>query len=190
MAICKGAEIALAMAAFLPQIRATVCINGTTAVYGGPLYFRNSYIEAIPYKTECIRLTEEGVLDVFHSLEVAHTEKHQGSILPLEKAQGNILFIVGENDRNYNSKAYAIQALERMRKHGKTHCALISYPGAGHLIEPPASPFCRYSTSPFFPRPLLWGGEAQAHAAAQVNSWKKIKTFFRFHLSPVQRSRL
>ncbi|KAJ6657109.1 hypothetical protein lerEdw1_002855 [Lerista edwardsae] len=190
LAICKGAEIALAMATFLPQIRATVCINGTNAINGAPLRYRDLCIEPVPYRFECVQVTEEGVLDLFHSVEENHTEEHQSSILPLEKAQGKILFIIGEDDRNYNSKAFAKQALERMRKYGKTHCALLSYPGAGHLLEPPASPFCRCSLSPFFPGPLLWGGEAQAHAAAQVHSWREIKTFLRLHLSPVQSSRL
>ncbi|XP_066470137.1 bile acid-CoA:amino acid N-acyltransferase [Tiliqua scincoides] len=190
LGICKGAEIALAMATFLPQIRATICINGTNAINGGPLRYRDLHIESIPYKLECIQVTEGGVLELFRSVEETHTEEHQGSILPLEKAQGKILFIVGESDMNYNSKAYAMQALKRMREHGKTHCALLSYPGTGHLIEPPASPFCPCSISPFLPLPVLWGGEAQAHTTAQVNSWREIKTFFRLHLSPVQSSRL
>lgn len=190
LAICKGAEIALAMATFLPQVQATVCINGTNAINGVPLRYRDLCIEPIVYKCECTRVTEEGVLELFHCVEDNHTEEHQRSILPLEKAQGKILFIVGEGDRNHNSKAFAMQSLKRLKKYGKTHCTILSYPGAGHLIEPPASPFCRCSSSPFIPGPVLWGGEAQAHAAAQVHSWQEIKTFLRLHLSPVQSSRL
>ncbi|XP_053143962.1 bile acid-CoA:amino acid N-acyltransferase [Hemicordylus capensis] len=190
LSICKGAEIALAMATYLPQIQATVCINGTNAVNGFPFRYRDLYIQSIPYRLECMLLTEESFLDIFNVVEDSQSENHQANILPVEKASGKILFIVGENDKNYNSKAFAMETMERMKKLGKTHCALLSYPSAGHLIEPPASPFCRQSWSPFFFRPLLWGGEAQAHAEAQVQSWREIQTFLHRHLHSAQSSRL
>ncbi|XP_061488628.1 bile acid-CoA:amino acid N-acyltransferase isoform X1 [Rhineura floridana] len=129
VATCKGAEIALAMSIFLPQIRATVCINGTNAIHGSMLCYRDICIPHIPYKLECMKLSDQGLLDIYNAFGDTRAEKYQGSILPVEKAQGKILFIVGESDRNYNSKAYALEAMERMRKYKKTHCALLSYPG-------------------------------------------------------------
>ncbi|XP_054842990.1 bile acid-CoA:amino acid N-acyltransferase [Eublepharis macularius] len=190
VAICKGAEIALAMATFLPQIGATVCINGTNAVNGYPLYYRDLCIQPIPYKHECMLITEQGLVDMSNIFGDPQAKLHQGSILPVEKAQGKILFIVGESDKNYNSKAYATEILERMTKLGKTHCTLLSYPGAGHLIEPPSSPCCYQSWLPILSHPVLWGGEAQAHAAAQIHSWREIQKFLYLHLVLAQSSRL
>lgn len=178
------------MATYLPQIGATVCINGTHAIHGYPLYYRDLCIQPIPYKMECVRITEQGTADFSNMFEDPQAKLHPGSVLPVEKAQGNILFIVGEGDRNYNSKAFATDIMERMKKLGKTHCALLSYPNAGHLIEPPSSPFCYQSWLPILARPLLWGGEAQAHAAAQVHSWSEIQTFLHLHLGPTQSSSL
>uniref|UniRef100_A0A8C3S8D4 Bile acid-CoA:amino acid N-acyltransferase n=1 Tax=Chelydra serpentina TaxID=8475 RepID=A0A8C3S8D4_CHESE len=190
VAICKGAEIALAMATFLSQITATVCINGTSAIHGSALRYRDLHISPIPYKLECVRLTPLGPLSFFSVIGDTRAEANQGSIIPVEKTQGQILFIVGESDQNYNSKAYAEEVMERMRRHGRKNCTLLSYPGAGHLIEPPGSPFCPCSWSPFFVLPLMWGGEAQPHAAAQEHSWREIQNFLWHHLCPTGSSKL
>ncbi|XP_077201456.1 acyl-coenzyme A amino acid N-acyltransferase 2-like isoform X2 [Paroedura picta] len=190
VAICKGAEIALAMATYLTQIEATVCINGPNAVNGYPLYYRDLCIQPIPYKYERMLITEQGAVDLSNIFGDPQAELHRGSIIPVEKAQGKILFVVGEKDRNYNSKAFATEIMERMKKLGKTHCALLSYPGAGHLIEPPSSPFCYQSWLPHLSSPVVWGGEGQAHDAAQVHSWKEIQKFLHLHLGPTQSSRL
>uniref|UniRef100_A0A8C3SAE2 Bile acid-CoA:amino acid N-acyltransferase n=1 Tax=Chelydra serpentina TaxID=8475 RepID=A0A8C3SAE2_CHESE len=180
----KVLSIALAMATFLSQITATVCINGTSAIHGSALRYRDLHISPIPYKLECVRLTPLGPLSFFSVIGDTRAEANQGSIIPVEKTQGQILFIVGESDQNYNSKAYAEEVMERMRRHGRKNCTLLSYPGAGHLIEPPGSPFCPCSWSPFFVLPLMWGGEAQPHAAAQEHSWREIQNFLWHHLCP------
>uniref|UniRef100_A0A8C3FQU5 Bile acid-CoA:amino acid N-acyltransferase n=1 Tax=Chrysemys picta bellii TaxID=8478 RepID=A0A8C3FQU5_CHRPI len=185
VAICKGAEIALAMATFLPQITATVCINGTNAIHGTALRYRDLHISPIPYKFECVRFTPLGLLSFFSVMGDTRAEANQGSIIPVEKAQGQLLLVVGESDQNYNSKAYAEEVMERMRRHGRKNSTLLSYPGAGHLIEPPGSPFCPCSRNPFVVLPLMWGGEAQPHAAAQEHSWREIQKFLCQHLGHV-----
>ncbi|XP_053888348.1 bile acid-CoA:amino acid N-acyltransferase [Malaclemys terrapin pileata] len=189
VAICKGAEIALAMATFLPQITATVCINGTNAIHGTALRYRDLHISPIPYKFECVRFTPLGLLSFFSVMGDTRAEANQGSIIPVEKAQGQLLLVVGESDQNYNSKAYAEEVMERMRRHGRKNSTLLSYPGAGHLIEPPGSPFCPCSRNPFVVLPLMWGGEAQPHAAAQEHSWREIQKFLCHHLCPTGSSK-
>ncbi|XP_005292203.1 bile acid-CoA:amino acid N-acyltransferase [Chrysemys picta bellii] len=189
VAICKGAEIALAMATFLPQITATVCINGTNAIHGTALRYRDLHISPIPYKFECVRFTPLGLLSFFSVMGDTRAEANQGSIIPVEKAQGQLLLVVGESDQNYNSKAYAEEVMERMRRHGRKNSTLLSYPGAGHLIEPPGSPFCPCSRNPFVVLPLMWGGEAQPHAAAQEHSWREIQKFLCQHLCPTGSSK-
>uniref|UniRef100_A0ACB8ESL9 Uncharacterized protein n=2 Tax=Sphaerodactylus townsendi TaxID=933632 RepID=A0ACB8ESL9_9SAUR len=176
------------MATYLTQIGATVCINGTNSINGFPLYYRDLCVPPIPYKNENMLISESGVVD-FTGI-FGDPKLHQDSVLPVEKAQGKILLVVGEKDMNYNSKAYATDIMERMKKLGKTHCALLSYPGAGHMIEPPCSPLCYQSWLPIISCPVFWGGEAPAHAAAQVHSWREIQKFLHLHLGPTQSSNL
>ncbi|XP_056400020.1 acyl-coenzyme A amino acid N-acyltransferase 1-like isoform X1 [Hyla sarda] len=179
VAICKGAEIALAMASYLPQVAATVCINGTNAVNGNSLIYGDLALSGIPYKAERLLITDFGSLSLLNFLDDSGKPEHQDSILPLEKARGPILFLVGDKDENYNSLFFAREANARAVKYGKKDVYLRCYPGAGHLLEPPGSPFCSVSQSTFFPLPLTWGGELVAHCRAQETSWKELQEFLR-----------
>ncbi|XP_053557081.1 acyl-coenzyme A amino acid N-acyltransferase 1 [Bombina bombina] len=190
VAICKGAEIALAMATYLPQVKATVCINGTNAINGNSMSYGDVSLCGIPYHIERVTVTDIGVMSLSDTLADTRDPAHQDCILPLEKARGSILFIVGEEDQNYDSLKFAKEALARARKHGKNNVHLKSFPRAGHLLEPPGSPFCPVSQSPFFPLPLMWGGELLAHCSAQEISWREMQDFFRKNLNSSMQSKL
>ncbi|XP_010001150.1 PREDICTED: bile acid-CoA:amino acid N-acyltransferase-like, partial [Chaetura pelagica] len=179
--VSKGAEVALAMATFLPQVVATVWINGTAFLHGNPLVYKDLHIPPIPYFTERALITEMGVLDNFAVLGDPQDPAYSSSAIPVEKIRGKVLFVVGEADRSTNSKLFAQLAMARM---APGSCRLLSYPGAGHLIEPPGSPFCSASSIRGAPRPLAWGGEAQPHAEAQEHSWQEIIRFLELHLGP------
>uniref|UniRef100_A0A663LYG2 Acyl-coenzyme A amino acid N-acyltransferase 2-like n=1 Tax=Athene cunicularia TaxID=194338 RepID=A0A663LYG2_ATHCN len=177
--VSKGAEVALAMATFLPQVVATVWINGTAFLYGNPLVYKDLHIPPIPYLTESVVLTEVGALDNLGVFTDPRDPAYSASAIPTEKIRGKVLFVVGEADRNLNSKLFAELAMARM---SPASCRLLSYPGAGHLIEPPCSPLCSMSSMRGSPLPVLWGGEAQAHAKAQEHSWQEIIQFLELHL--------
>uniref|UniRef100_A0A6J0TIJ9 Bile acid-CoA:amino acid N-acyltransferase isoform X1 n=2 Tax=Pogona vitticeps TaxID=103695 RepID=A0A6J0TIJ9_9SAUR len=177
--VSKGGEIALAMATFLEQIVATVCINGPTRLHGTPLRFHDVYMPAAPYCPEKFLVTEMGILSNTYG---AQDPEDESCVIPLEKAQGHILFVVGEADASLNSKLHAELAIARARKYGKNNCILLSYPGAGHLIESPGSPLCFSSFMRNCYRPVQWGGKLELHAKAQEHSWKEIQKFFELHL--------
>uniref|UniRef100_A0A3Q3AW77 Uncharacterized protein n=1 Tax=Kryptolebias marmoratus TaxID=37003 RepID=A0A3Q3AW77_KRYMA len=68
---------------------------------------------------------------------------------------------------------------------GKSHLfTRLSYPGAGHLIEPPYAPNVRESMWTYKPKKLftMWGGHPAPHAAAQEDVWKKILDFMETNL--------
>uniref|UniRef100_A0A8C5M3S2 Bile acid-CoA:amino acid N-acyltransferase n=1 Tax=Leptobrachium leishanense TaxID=445787 RepID=A0A8C5M3S2_9ANUR len=182
VAVCKGAEYALAMACFLPQVKATVCINGANAVNGFPLTYGDLYLPGIPYETEGILISEIGAFELTHTMGDLSKPEHEASILPLEKARGPILFIVGEKDKNYDSPTFAKEAKARADRFGKKDVRVRSFPEAGHLLEPPGLPLCQVSQSPFFPLPLMWGGELKAHCAAQEICWREMQDFFRLNI--------
>ncbi|KAM9606140.1 bile acid-CoA:amino acid N-acyltransferase-like isoform 2-T2 [Morphnus guianensis] len=185
--VSKGAEVALAMASFLPQVVATVWINGTAFLHGNPLVYKDLRIPPIPYYTERVIFTEMGALDNSAIFADPRDPAYGASAIPAEKVRGKVLFVVGEADRSFNSKLFAELAMARMPPES---CRLLSYPGAGHLIEPPCSPLCSISSIRGTPRPVVWGGEAQPHAKAQEHSWQEIIRFLELHLGPAATMKL
>ncbi|KAM5186452.1 LOW QUALITY PROTEIN: acyl-coenzyme A amino acid N-acyltransferase 2-like [Callospermophilus lateralis] len=184
ISVSKGAEVGLAMACYLKQVVATVCISGPNAVLDIPLRYRDLLIMPLHFHRERIQTHVSGAVRFRNGNRDPRNELNQQSVLPVEKAQGCILFIVGENDEFLDSRAYAEQAMEQLKSHGRSTGKMLVYPGAatsGHLIEPPYAPLCFASWSPALPCPVLWGGDPVAHAAAQEHSWGEIQKFFRQH---------
>lgn len=183
ISVSKGAEIGLAMACFLRQVVAIVCINGPTAIYEFPLRYRDLVLTPVPSFPERLQIDVSGAVSLRHYRGDPRDQVNQQSVLPIEKAQGQILFIVGEKDELIKSKEYAEQALERLQSHGRSNGRILAYPGAGHLIEPPYAPLCYASRNQqYYSTILLWGGDPAGHAAAQEHAWGEIQKFFRQHL--------
>ncbi|XP_019625661.1 PREDICTED: acyl-coenzyme A thioesterase 1-like [Branchiostoma belcheri] len=71
------------------------------------------------------------------------------------------------------------KAIARMEAHGKTNYQLLTYPGAGHLLEPPYMPHCKIAYHPILDTTIDYGGETRAHCAAQEDLWPRMITFLR-----------
>ncbi|CAJ0924584.1 unnamed protein product [Ranitomeya imitator] len=190
VAICKGAEMALAMASYLPQVTATVCINGPNALNGNSLVYGDVLVNGIPYKMEKIQSTDFWSLSLTNAMGDPRKPENQDSIIPLEKARGPILFLVGNKDQHYDSLFFAREAKSRAEKYGKKDVYVQCYPGAGHLLEPPGSPFCPASKSPHFSLPLTWGGDLLPHCRAQETSWKALQEYFHRNISCSRQNKL
>nr|XP_046250174.1 peroxisomal succinyl-coenzyme A thioesterase-like isoform X2 [Scatophagus argus] len=98
-----------------------------------------------------------------------------------------VLLVVGEDDQNWPAHESALDMKEMMERAGNNHLlTLLSYPNAGHLIEPPYSPHVRSSAfrsvSTREKVVALWGGETVAHCHAQEDAWRKMLVFLRDHL--------
>ncbi|XP_037644152.1 peroxisomal succinyl-coenzyme A thioesterase-like [Sebastes umbrosus] len=96
-----------------------------------------------------------------------------------------LVYIVSEDDLSAASVENANLIEETLRAAGKSHLyTCLSYPGAGHLIEPPYTPNSRESLWRVKPTKLItrWGGHPAPHAAAQEDSWKKILDFMESNL--------
>ncbi|XP_037350307.1 bile acid-CoA:amino acid N-acyltransferase isoform X2 [Talpa occidentalis] len=179
--VSKGGEIALGMACFLRQVVATVCINAPTWVSDMPHRYRDQVLSSLPVFPEFIQIDVSGAAN-YRNYQMAQSTVNLENLLPVEKAQGPILFLASESDGCLDSIKCAEQAIERLHSHGKSNGRMLSYPGAGHLLEPPYGPLCYASWNPNLPLPLLWGGDTARHAAAQEHSWGEILKFFRQHL--------
>ncbi|XP_028811323.1 acyl-coenzyme A thioesterase 4-like isoform X1 [Denticeps clupeoides] len=102
-----------------------------------------------------------------------------------------VLLVVGEDDQSWATLESAEDMTEMMSKAGNDHLlTVLSYPGAGHLIEPPYTPHFRFSNFTFQGSNqkvvLLWGGHTEPHAHAQEDSWEKILLFLQQHLHKSQ----
>ncbi|XP_069012590.1 bile acid-CoA:amino acid N-acyltransferase-like isoform X1 [Embiotoca jacksoni] len=107
------------------------------------------------------------------------------SKVKIENITCPLMYIVGEDDLSASSKENADVIEESLRSAGKSQLfTRLSYPGAGHLIEPPYSPNSRASLWSVKPKKLitLWGGHPAPHAAAQEDAWKKILNFMESNL--------
>ncbi|XP_031178736.1 bile acid-CoA:amino acid N-acyltransferase-like [Sander lucioperca] len=96
-----------------------------------------------------------------------------------------LMYIVGEDDLSASSMETANLIEETLTAAGKSQLfTCLSYPGAGHLIEPPYTPNSRASLWSVKPQKLftLWGGHPAPHAAAQEDAWKKILDFMERNL--------
>ncbi|XP_077373901.1 peroxisomal succinyl-coenzyme A thioesterase-like [Festucalex cinctus] len=103
------------------------------------------------------------------------------------RVQCPLLVVVGEDDQNWPASESAEDMKEMMERAGNVHLlTVLSYPNAGHLLEPPYSPHTRASAfrsagsrDKFT---ALWGGECAVHSHAQEDAWKKTLDFLRRHL--------
>ncbi|XP_076994576.1 bile acid-CoA:amino acid N-acyltransferase-like [Tamandua tetradactyla] len=190
VSMSKGAVTGLSMAVNLKQVTATVFVNGPTVVIGEPLKYHDQTILSLSVSSEIISIDALGLLHLPDVLNDPHAEATLPSLLPIEKAQGHFLFIVGEEDKNVNSKTFAKHAIEQLKRNGKNNWTLLSYPQAGHLIEPPYTPLCYASRIPKTSFSVCWGGEVIPHADAQEQSWREMQKFLRKHLIPFKTSLL
>ncbi|KAM9361850.1 bile acid-CoA:amino acid N-acyltransferase-like [Symphorus nematophorus] len=103
----------------------------------------------------------------------------------LENLTCPLMYIVGEDDLSASTMETAALIEETLKAAGKSDLfTRLSYPDAGHLIEPPYTPNSRLSLWSVKPKKLftLWGGHLAPHAAAQEDAWKKIQDFMERHL--------
>uniref|UniRef100_A0A8C4WS22 Acyl-coenzyme A thioesterase 1-like n=1 Tax=Gopherus evgoodei TaxID=1825980 RepID=A0A8C4WS22_9SAUR len=186
LGISKGGDLCISMASFLKGITATVTINGSVANVAAVLHYKDITIPPLGINLKRIKIDKSGVADIVDVLNNPLEEPDRQSFIPLEKAEGHFMFIVGKDDHNWKSEFFATEASNRLQAHGKEKPEIVCYPGAGHYIEPPFSPMCSASMHLLVGSPVMWGGEPKAHSVAQVDAWQKIQAFFHKHLSGKQ----
>nr|XP_040026574.1 acyl-coenzyme A thioesterase 1-like [Gasterosteus aculeatus aculeatus] len=184
ISLSKSGDLALSMASYLQGVEAVVCINGCSANTILPLYYKKSQIlPALMIDLSKLIPTESEAFNTKKVLNDPRAEENEATLIPVERAEGRLLFVVSEDDLIWDSKAYVDMMVERLQRHGKDNFEIVCYPGAGHILEPPYGPYCPSGFNAVVGVPVLRGGEARSHAAAEVHLWKKIQEFFRTHLS-------
>ncbi|KAI9547473.1 hypothetical protein NQZ68_017022 [Dissostichus eleginoides] len=181
-----GANVTLRTAVYseVLKLSCAVCINGShVQPIDGPVeqimtYF-NKNVEKTRYNEDNQVIWRDLLLPIptDPSLKV-----------DVGRLQCPLLLIVGEDAQNWPSYESAMDMREMMEQAGNSHLlTVLSYKNAGHLIEPPFTPFVRASsfrtvTNPPFTMMALWGGELVAHSHAQEDAWRKTLVFLRENL--------
>ncbi|CAL4116917.1 unnamed protein product, partial [Meganyctiphanes norvegica] len=173
----KGGDLALCMATFIPEIRACVAINGSNACIGANFRAGHELIPSLPYfDISKVRMHDDGIMETISS--VPDSRLHPESVIPIERSNSAFLFLVGVDDRDLNSEFLAQEAFRRLKHNNYPNSYEVSsYPGTGHLLEPPYSAHCVASFQHSFMCPILWGGTAKHHCRGQEQAWLKMRHF-------------
>ncbi|KAK2842789.1 hypothetical protein Q5P01_012989 [Channa striata] len=182
-----GTSVTLKMAAYsqVIKLRCAVCISGShvqpvDGSVGQVLSFFNENSDKTRFSEENEVIWRELLLPI----PTDPTLK-----VDVGRLQCPLLLVVGEDDQNWPARESAMDIKEMMQQAGNSHLlTVLSYPNAGHLIEPPFVPHARASkfrtvtTGTSVMVMCLWGGETVAHSRAQEDAWKKILVFLRENL--------
>ncbi|KAL0968095.1 hypothetical protein UPYG_G00262350 [Umbra pygmaea] len=180
-----GTSVALGMAVYstVIQPRCLVCVSGS---HVQPV--KGSLTDVFAEINKNVRNTrydeENRVIwrDLLLPIPTDPTKK-----VDVGRLQCPILLIVGKDDQNWPASESAEDMKQMMEQAGNSHLlTTLSYPGTGHLIEPPYTPHTRSSnfmvTGTRQKLLVLWGGDTKPHSYAQEDSWKKTLAFLEEHL--------
>ncbi|KAL4237977.1 hypothetical protein ACF0H5_002688 [Mactra antiquata] len=177
--VSKGGEIALHLGYYCDKIKSVVSINGAPFFTTIPMLYKGKLIGQSIFHPEKAVNGEEG----YEARNCMDCEIK--NFLPIWEKDVNVLLVCGLDDRCLSD--HILTNLNNCYPPDRKHlCKLLSYPGAGHLIEPPYAPLAR-STEKFVRGvggdhgvfKILWGGRTVEHAHAQEDSWKHILQHFR-----------
>ncbi|XP_005100865.1 acyl-coenzyme A amino acid N-acyltransferase 2 isoform X2 [Aplysia californica] len=177
IATCVGGGYAMLIADYRPSMKCLVSINGTGFPIGRTQQVEGRNVKPVKFKFDKISKVEDMVS--FRTMFEAEDEMKSPEAW---RHGGKFLFIQGEDDQCVNP---AITKLLKKRISSEFHknVEFITYPGAGHILEPPYAPLCRCNWNAIFKMYMLWGGDPKLHAHAQADSWPKILNFLNRNLT-------
>lgn len=127
LGISLGADICLSMASFLKNISATVSINGSGFSGHRVVYYKGHQHSTTGPWPERVKVAFSGLLDIVDIRNDIIGGCENPCMIPIEKAQGPILFIVGQDDHNWRSELYAQIASEHRPMERKNPDHLLSW---------------------------------------------------------------
>lgn len=180
-----GTSMTLKMAAYseVVKLSCAVCVSGShIQPVDGSVMEILSYFDKNAGKT---RINEENQMiwrDLLLPIPTDPALK-----VDVGRLQCPLMLVVGEDDQNWPAYESAMDMKQMMERAGNGHLlTVLSYPNAGHLIEPPYTPHVRASAfRTVNMRQLvvaLWGGETVAHSHAQEDAWRKTLVFLKENL--------
>ncbi|KAI5627043.1 peroxisomal acyl-CoA thioesterase 2b like 3 [Silurus asotus] len=185
LGLSYGAFLTMYMTAYSSVIkpRCIVCISGSHFLpIRGPLVDFRGMISIMTKKSYYDKYQRQIWRDSLLPIPDDLSKK-----IELNRIQCPILLIVGEDDKNCPASESADDMKLMMEQDGNSQLlTVLSYPGAGHLIEPPYTPHCQASNFMLAgtrtKEMVLWGGQTETHSRAQEDAWHKILAFLKQQL--------
>lgn len=117
-----------------------------------------------------------------HSLTSTDAETLDRAAIRVERTQGPILLVSGEDDQLWPSSMLSDMAVTRLAQHQYAYpYRHLKYPGAGHLIAIPCQPTTTNSGGVTAFK-MAFGGNAKSQAAAARDAWTQILRFLAQYL--------
>jgi dienelactone hydrolase len=197
----KGGEAALLIGSRSPRVRAVVSMAGSGLLTQGidqdvltgsfldimktPVATWTSRGEPLPFLPNVVtpeleaRARDGEPISLRDAIgpAIAVTDLHDACAIPVERINGPVLLLVGEDDQGYGVAFHQVAA-DRLHANRHRHpWRHIVYPEAGHLIIVPPYRPTTDSTSPGPGVVFEHGGTPEADARARADVWRQILEF-------------
>ncbi len=108
----------------------------------------------------------------------------EASTIPVEKINGAVMLISGEDDQMWPSTLFSNRVMDRLKKFNFAHPHVhLSYPQAGHAISIPYAPLSPTAIiHPVDQQLYALGGKPEYQAHANLDSWAKAQSFLKSNL--------
>ena len=190
----KGGEAALLVAATYGDVGAVVGVVPSGVAFMGigrsPLAQRHSSwtiggrpVAFVPsrYNARVIREFASWRpirLRVFYEAAMTNERAMDAAAFPLERIQGPVLLLSGQNDQLWPSADLAERAAARLRAAGhRWPVEHIAYQDCGHAVSLPHTPAVTEVPRAFAGRTLVLGGTRPGVARAAVDGWRRVIDF-------------
>ncbi|CAL1536299.1 unnamed protein product [Lymnaea stagnalis] len=171
VATCVGSGYQQFIASRRPAVKCLVMINGIARPFGSKQTIEGEVVDTITFQLDKVK-----IVDGFVSFREMFQPQDVTPTCPGWRHGAKILAIQCLDDQSINPFN-----LDNYKKHipdeFKLNFSSITYPGAGHMLEPPYTPRCLASYNKISKMYLLWGGDEKHHSVAQKDSWQRIIFF-------------
>jgi dienelactone hydrolase len=191
----RGGELALLLGATFPRVGAVVSYAPSALVYGGlgrsgaapePAWLYRG--EAVPHfrptrPPAALPTAPQGPIALTPGF-LAGLEDHaavERALIPVERVNGPILLVSGDDDQMWPSSRYASMIMGRLRERGHAFADRhLAYPECGHLVNFAYVPTTVDSSKhPITGHVFAYGGTPRGQARAREDSWPKVLAFLR-----------
>lgn len=172
-----GATIATACATYLHGFKSSTSINGQLFPYPTIFRYKQRTWPGIYFNFDRTYRSNGALVIQNAADEYYDVEALGNSLIEITKSDRSFLFILAEDDLALNNEK-AVPFMTNLFHGGKGDYRIITYPGAGHLLEPPSTPYAGQIYSRDFKGCFLLGGNPNMHATAESRMWIEIRAFF------------
>jgi dienelactone hydrolase len=206
LGISKGAELALLLGATLPEIAPVAAFapsavawaagarDKTTGEIHSSWSFRGQRVPFVAFRLRRFMLRSMPnyflrrpvPFEPMFSVPLKDRGAVERAMIPVEKTNGAILLVSGDDDLMWPSTRMARMLMDRLAARGFPHpFRHLHYAGAGHALRYPYMPTTLRNTfQASLNLSVALGGNAAADAHAQTGAWRETIAFFEEHLTP------